>query len=88
MKTSPAGWARIVLTAWVAMTMPACSSANQTDADGAASAAEAIQGPIRVATYNIWQLSAAKVDSVDAEGRGAHPQLLAAARVIKRVSQI
>jgi len=84
-KTSPAGWARIVLTALVAMTMPACSSANQTDADGAASAAEAIQGPIRVATYNIWQLSAAKVDSVDAEGRGAHPQLLAAARVIKRV---
>lgn len=83
MNTSRAGWARIVLMALVAMTLTACSAANQTDADGATSASEAIKGPIRVATYNIWQLSAAKVDSIDAEGRGAHPQLLAAARVIK-----
>lgn len=40
---------------------------------------------VRVATYNIWQLSTPKVDSVDAEGRGIHPQLRAAARVVKAV---
>ena len=40
---------------------------------------------LRVATFNIWQLSAPKVDSVDAEGVGRHPQLQAAAGIIRQL---
>lgn len=40
---------------------------------------------VRVATFNIQELSSEKVDSVDARGRGAHPQLTAAAEVVRRI---
>ncbi|MGD2069873.1 MAG: hypothetical protein PVI57_14475, partial [Gemmatimonadota bacterium] len=43
------------------------------------------EGVVRIATFNVQELSAAKVDSVDASGAGADPQLLAAAAVIGRV---
>lgn len=39
---------------------------------------------VKIATFNVEQLSADKVDSLDAGGRGAHPQLLAAAEIIQR----
>ena len=39
---------------------------------------------IRFATFNVWELSSAKLARVDAEGRGAHPQLRKAAEVIQR----
>lgn len=41
--------------------------------------------PIRVAVFNIWELSAEKVDEVDEDGKGNHPQLRAAAEVIQRL---
>ena len=40
---------------------------------------------VRVAVFNIWELSAEKVDQIDAEGHGTHPQLRAAAEVIQRL---
>lgn len=40
---------------------------------------------VRVAQFNIFELSRAKVDSLDAEGRGAHPQLVAAAEILREV---
>jgi hypothetical protein len=43
------------------------------------------EGALRVALFNIWELSTEKVDSVDAEGRGASRQLRAAARIIQAV---
>lgn len=40
---------------------------------------------VRIATFNVEELSASKVDSVDAAGRGIHPQLQAAAGVVRTV---
>ena len=40
---------------------------------------------IRIATFNIQELSLAKLDLVDSAGRGTDPQLLAAAAIIKRL---
>lgn len=52
-----------------------------------AGGAEAPRDPaaVRIATYNIWELTADKVDAVDAAGRGTNPQLQGAAEVIQRV---
>ena len=56
---------------------------------GAAAAADqeapAAAGKIRVALFNVRELRAAKIDDVDADGVGRHPQLRAAANVIQRV---
>ena len=43
------------------------------------------EGVVRVASFNIWELSAEKLDRLDAEGRPSDPQLLAAAEVLRRV---
>lgn len=40
---------------------------------------------VRVAVFNVWELSAEKVDQVGDDGHGTHPQLRAAAEVIQRV---
>jgi endonuclease/exonuclease/phosphatase family metal-dependent hydrolase len=40
---------------------------------------------VRVAAFNIWELSRSKLDQVDAGGRGCHPQLCNAAQIIQRV---
>lgn len=40
---------------------------------------------VRIALFNIRELTAAKIDDVDEHGRGQDPQALAAARVIRRV---
>lgn len=40
---------------------------------------------VRVATFNIWELSREKLDQLDDAGRGGHPQLRRAAEVIQRV---
>jgi len=42
--------------------------------------------PIRVALFNIWELRSEKIETVDSNGRGADPQLLAAAEVIAQVN--
>ncbi len=41
--------------------------------------------PVRVATFNIKELSWEKVTQVDQQGHGAHPQLKAAVEVLQRV---
>lgn len=41
--------------------------------------------PVRVATFNIFELTAQKLAAVDAQGQGNHPQLLKAAEVLQRV---
>lgn len=43
------------------------------------------QSTLRVAVFNIWELSAEKVDQLDEDGRGSHPQLRAAAEAIQRL---
>lgn len=40
---------------------------------------------VRVAVFNIWELSAEKVDQVGEDGRGTYPQLRAAAEIIQRL---
>ncbi len=40
---------------------------------------------VRFAVFNIWELSAAKIDEVDDEGHGANPQLRHAAAIIQRI---
>lgn len=40
---------------------------------------------VRVATFNIWELSRQKLDQLDDAGLGDHPQLRRAAEVIQRV---
>jgi hypothetical protein len=43
------------------------------------------RGKVRVATFNIFELSAAKIDRVDSAGKGADPQLKKAAEIVQRV---
>jgi len=42
-------------------------------------------GTVRFAAFNIWKLSADKLNQVDADGHGASPQLRNAAEIIQRV---
>ncbi len=42
-------------------------------------------GSVRLATFNVQELSRAKLDEVDANGRGKNEQLLKAAEIIRRV---
>jgi hypothetical protein len=42
-------------------------------------------GTVRIATFNIWELSCAKIDTVDADGKpGGHPQVRKAAEILRR----
>lgn len=50
-----------------------------------ASSACAADGVVRVATFNVQELSWKKLQDVDASGKGNHPQLLAAAAIIRHV---
>lgn len=40
---------------------------------------------VRIATFNVWELSRAKLDRLDEDGRGADPQLKSAAEILQRV---
>lgn len=40
---------------------------------------------VRFATFNVQELSRAKLEQLDAQGRGAHPQLRKAAEIVQRV---
>jgi endonuclease/exonuclease/phosphatase family metal-dependent hydrolase len=40
---------------------------------------------VRFAAFNVWQLSATKLEQVDADGHGTHPQLRNAAEIIQRI---
>ena len=50
------------------------------------SAAAAAPDSLRVAQFNIWELSTTKILDLDEDGAGRHPQLLAAAAIIREVS--
>ena len=63
--------------AWMAAAMGATSSATAPDAN--------VVNSVRVATFNIKELKAAKLAQVDAQGRGTHAQLRKAAEIIQRV---
>jgi len=41
--------------------------------------------PVRVALFNVRELSAAKLEAVDADGAGTDPQLVAAAAIVRRM---
>jgi hypothetical protein len=41
--------------------------------------------PVRFAQFNIWELSRAKLDELDAAGRGASPQLQKAAEILQHL---
>jgi hypothetical protein len=42
-------------------------------------------GTVRIATFNIWELSCAKIDASDAQGQpGGHPQVRKAAEILRR----
>lgn len=47
--------------------------------------ANATPDALRIATFNIWELSRDKVDRVDAAGAGADSQAVAAAALLKRI---
>jgi endonuclease/exonuclease/phosphatase family metal-dependent hydrolase len=52
----------------------------------AAGAQPRLPGTFRVATFNVFELSCAKIDAVDLQGKnGAHPQLRKAAEILRRV---
>ena len=53
---------------------------------GPLSAQPRLPGTVRVATFNIFELSCAKIEAVDASGRpGGHPQVRKAAEILRRV---
>lgn len=47
--------------------------------------AHAADQSVRVATFNILELTAKKLEAVDAKGQGNHPQLLKAAEILQRI---
>lgn len=77
------------MTRWLigasAVMLAACSPAPP--ADSAAAGAPAPVGPtrVRVALFNIWELSSAKILDVDARGVGVDPQARAAATIIQHI---
>lgn len=48
-------------------------------------APEAAEKTVRIATFNIQELTAKKLGDIDSQGRGKHPQLLKAAEILQRV---
>lgn len=56
-----------------------------TQTDRRTSGAHATAARVRFAQFNIFELSRAKVDEVDAQGRGANVQLRKAAEIVQRV---
>lgn len=68
---------RLVTICTLLACLGACESGEMTTV--------AAPDSIRVATFNIWELGATKLDRVDANGMGADTQSLAAAAVLKRI---
>jgi hypothetical protein len=61
------------------------AQAGTAPAKASAEASGKPPGTVRFATFNIFELSCAKIDATDADGRFAHPQLLKAAEILRRV---
>lgn len=65
-----------LLALWLAGAFAANAAEQKTETPAAG---------VRVAVFNIFELSCAKLRQEDAEGRPNHPQLLSAAEIVKRV---
>lgn len=65
--------------------LAACGDDAASEGPAEAGAADSATPVVRVAVFNIWQLSSDKLREVDADGVGQAPQLRAAATVIQRV---
>jgi len=59
--------------------LPACRRVEQEPAPPSSTVT------VRIATFNVEELSLAKLEQTDASGAGTYPQLLAAAAIIQRV---
>lgn len=81
--TSPKRGMRLLATALVGVLFVGCG--GSAGDPGRTVEGGDREGIVRVATFNVEELSAEKVDSLDASGAGAHPQLVAAAEVVRRV---
>ena len=70
------------VSAGLALTLCACTPGTEPEAP-----AVQLEGTptIRVAVYNIRELSIDKIETVDADGRGSHPPLQAAAGIIQQL---
>lgn len=74
------------LTACAAPTDPPPTALSDDQPADAAAAADTVpSATVRVAVFNVIELSAEKLDLVDDDGHGAHAQLQAAAAVLQRV---
>jgi len=71
-----AGFGVFCFSAVLTMTVSSQTSGSAAPSDSPA---------IRVATFNIWELSREKLDQVDATGAGCNVQLRGAAEIIQRV---
>jgi endonuclease/exonuclease/phosphatase family metal-dependent hydrolase len=64
----------------------ACARSAETRAEGEASTPGAAEiDAVRIAVFNVEELSTEKLTQVDDDGVGTHPQARAAARIIQRV---
>ncbi len=71
-----------ILLPWIMTVVTACDATPGADSEVAG---EPPARTVRVASFNIWELSRDKLDRFDAEGRGADPQLRSAAEVVQRL---
>ncbi len=68
---------------WIAAVAGTACDSQTSTSYGQAPGASA--GKVRIALFNIRELRTEKILDVDVEGRGRHPQALAAARIIRRI---
>lgn len=75
-----------LITCCAAFAATGCADGAETPPDEDAGPSPAPGGAsIRVAQFNIWELTREKVDEVDADGRGSNAQLVAAAGILRDV---
>lgn len=75
----------LVFASCSAPDVPQPESPTEEPAGDQESTAQSTASTVRVAVFNIWELSEEKVDQLDGDGHGSHPQLSAAAEAIQRL---
>ena len=73
------------LASWAAVSTCCVLGAGCRAEPNEQSGAEPTRTTVRVALFNVRELTAEKLEQVDEQGRGSHPQLLAAAQIIRQV---
>jgi endonuclease/exonuclease/phosphatase family metal-dependent hydrolase len=81
----PVAQSALALSVLAPLLLAAGGCAASGSAPAAPPPADAAPPALRVALFNVEELTAEKVGRLDAAGRGAHPQLLAAAAVVALV---